>query len=152
MTTLWAGHRLLAGFGDAESSTPGDFVEFSILWDGDPASMPGWDQPNFAAEFHMPGSNVNVIQLLGLGPLTRSFTVLCENATAYEYLAGLQQTTGTLRVPAAMNRLKVATEVDYFGAMVADIPDVTLTGLTGELDWTDGPVTALASFWRSSRT
>lgn len=151
MTTLFR-HRVLAGFGDADNATLGAFVPFSILWDGEPAAMPGWAQQSYDAEFHVPGSDRNIIQLLGRGAITREFTVLCEDMATYEQLAALQQTTGTLRVPAAMNRLAVATERDLAGDLVADIPDVVLRGLTGELAWVDGSVTALASFWRSART
>lgn len=150
MTTLWT-YRYIAGFGDATSATVGDWVSFAIVWDGDIAAMPGWDQVNQTAQNHIPGSDTNIFFLLGLGPLTRSFTVLCPDKTTYAYLAALQQTQGTLRVPAAMNELDIATEVDESGTLVADISDVVLDSLTGVQVWTDGCVTAQASFWREGR-
>lgn len=150
MSTLFT-HRLLSGFGDATSADVGAFVEFSIIWDGDIATMPGWDQQGQAARYHVPGGDLNIIQLLGNGELTRAFTVLCPSKAAFAQLAALQQTEGTLRVPAAMNELDIATETNYFGQLVADIPDVVLTDLTGVRVWTDGCVSAQASFWREGR-
>ena len=151
MATLFD-YRLLAGFGDAESAEVGGFVEFSILWDGELAAMPGWDQATQSAAYHVPGGDRNILCLLGHGELRRSFTVLCADKTAYAQLAALQQYQGTLRVPAAMNELDIATEVDYGGTIVADIPGVVLESLTGARVWTDGCVSALASFWREGRT
>jgi hypothetical protein len=150
MGTLFT-HRLLAGFGDATSADVGDFVEFSILWDGDIAAMPGWDQPAQAATQHVPGGNVNIVSLMGLGELNRSFKVLCPSKSDYNALARLQQVQGTLRVPAQMNELDIATETNYFGQLVADIPDVVLLGLTSVQVWTDGCVSAQAAFWREGR-
>jgi len=145
-------HRLLAGFGDTTSAVQGDFVEFSILWDGDVASMPGWSQTAQTAEFHVPGSNTNIIQLLGMGPLSRAFSVLCESRAVYADLCALLQQSHTLRVPAAMNELDIAVEADYAGDIVADIPAVVLTSLTSVQVWNDGAVSALAMFWRAGRT
>lgn len=150
MTTLFT-HRLLSGFGDATSADVGAFVEFSILWDGDIASMPGWDQMNQSAPNHIPGSNTNIVFLMGHGALTRSFSVLCPTRKAYAQLAALQQYEGTLRVPALMNELDIATEVDYSGQLVADIPSVVLLELTYARVWTDGAVSAQAMFWRGGR-
>jgi hypothetical protein len=151
MSTLYT-YRLLAGFGDATSAEVGDWVEFSILWDGDLASMPGWEQPSQSAGYHIPGSDTNIIFLMGMGELRRSFRVLCPSKTAYAHLAGLQQYEGTLRVPAVMNELDIATEVDYSGQLVADIPDVVLEGLGGVRVYTDGTVEATAAFWRGGRS
>lgn len=151
MSTLFA-YRPVAGFGDASSAEVGDFVEFGILWDGDIASMPGWEQPNQSATHHVPGSNTNIIFLMGMGELRRSFRVLCKSKAAYAHLAALQQSTGTLRVPAAMNELDVATEVNVSGTLVADIPSVVLEGLSGVRVSVDGAVEVSASFWRSGRT
>ena len=150
MTTLFS-YRLLAGFGEAASAEVGGFVEFSILWDGAIASMPGWDQANQDAENHIPGSNRNIVFLMGHGALSRSFSVLCPTRKAYAQLAALQQYQGTLRVPALMNELDIATEVDYSGQLVADIPNVVLRSLTGAQVWTDGAVSAQALFWREGR-
>lgn len=152
MTTLWNTTRLLAGFGDATSPDVGDFVEFAILWDGDVGDMPGWEQQGQSAVNHVPGGNINIIFLMGLGELSRSFRVLCPSKAAFAQLAALQQYQGTLRVPAAMNELDVATEVDYSGSLVADIPDVVLLGLSGTRVYVDGCVEATAAFWRGSRT
>jgi hypothetical protein len=151
MSTLYT-YRLLAGFGDATSAEVGDWVEFAILWDGDLASMPGWEQPSQSAGYHIPGSDTNIIFLMGMGELRRSFRVLCPSKTAYAHLAGLQQYEGTLRVPAVMNELDIATEVDYSGQLVADIPDVVLEGLGGVRVYTDGTVEASAAFWRGGRS
>lgn len=151
MTTFWT-YRLLAGFGDATSSVVGDFVEFALLWDGDAATMPGWDQVNQSASYHVPGSDTNIVFLMGQGALSRSFSVLCPTKKAYAHLAALQQYEGTLRVPAAMNELDIATEVDYSGTLVADIPNVVLLELTGARVHTDGAVSAQAMFWRAGRT
>jgi hypothetical protein len=151
MSTLYT-YRLLAGFGDATSAEVGDWVEFAILWDGDLASMPGWEQPSQSAGYHIPGSDTNIIFLMGMGELRRSFRVLCPSKTAYAHLAGLQQYEGTLRVPAVMNELDIATEVDYSGQLVADIPDVVLEGLGGVRVYTDGTVEATAAFWRGGRS
>lgn len=150
MTTLYT-YRLLSGFGDATSADVGAWVEFAILWNGDIASMPGWEQPAQDATYHVPGGNINIIFLLGLGELQRTFTVLCPTKTAYAQLCALQQYEGTLRVPAAMNELDVAVETDYSGQLVADIPDVVLRSLTGVQNWTDGCVSAQALFWRAGR-
>lgn len=150
MTTLWT-HRLLAGFGDATSAEEGGFVEFSILWDGDLANMPGWDQANQSAGYHVPGSNTNIVFLMGQGALTRAFSVLCPTKKAYAQLAALQQYEGTLRVAAAMNELDVAVERDFSGDLVADIPNVVLLELTRARVWIDGAIEAQASFWRSGR-
>jgi len=150
MSTLYT-YRLLAGFGDATSAEVGAYVEFAILWDGNLADMPGWDQANKSSSSPIPGGNRNLIFLMGLGELTRSFRVLCPTKTAYAQLARLQQAQGTLRVPAAMNELDIATEVDYSGTVVADIPDVVLLALTGARVWTDGAVEAQAAFWREGR-
>ena len=89
---------------------------------------------------------------MGLGELRRSFRVLCPSKTAYAHLCGLQQYEGTLRVPAVMNELDIATEVDYSGQLVADIPDVVLEGLGGVRVYTDGTVEASAAFWRGGRS
>jgi hypothetical protein len=151
MSTLYT-YRLLAGFGDATSAEVGDWVEFAILWDGDLASMPGWEQLSQSAGYHVPGSDTNIIFLMGMGELRRSFRVLCPSKTAYTHLCGLQQYEGTLRVPATMNELDIATEVDYSGQLVADIPDVVLDGLSGVRVYTDGTVEATAAFWRGGRT
>lgn len=151
MTTRWT-YRLLAGFGDATSADPEDWASFAILWDGDLATMPGWDQAPQSAQTHIPGSNTNIIFLMGLGPLTRSFTVLCPDHATFAVLAGLQQYEGTLRVPAAMNELDVATVVDASGTLVADIPSVVLDSLTSVRVGVDGTVQALAAFWRSGRS
>lgn len=151
MTTLFR-HRIQSGFGDAASADPDDYVEFSILWDGDLANMPGWSQSAQTAEYHIPGSDTNILFLLGKGPLTRGFTVLCETKADYARLAALQQVQGTLRVPAAMNELDIATERDISGDVVADIPSVVLLSLTDPRVWVDGAVQALAAFWRSSRS
>jgi hypothetical protein len=150
MSTLWT-YRLLAGFGDATSADVGDFVEFSILWDGNIADMPGWSQANQSSGYHIPGSNTHIVFLMGHGALNRSFTVLCPSRKAYAELAALQQYQGTLRVPALMNELDIATEVDYSGQLVADIPDVVLLDLTGTRVYPDGCVSAQASFWREGR-
>lgn len=151
MTTNFA-FRPQSGFGNAASATPGAWVAFAILWDGDVASMPGWDQKNFTADLHFPGSDTNVQQQLGRGPLTRSFQVMCASQSDFDDLAELQQTKGTLRVPSAMNDLGVAVEVDVSGRIFADIPSVLLQDLTGVQVWTDGCVSASAFFWRSSRS
>jgi hypothetical protein len=151
MTTAYT-YRLLAGFGDATSAEVGDWCEFAILWDGDAATMPGWEQPSQSAGYHIPGSDTNIIFLMGLGELRRSFRVLCSSKTAYAALCGLQQYEGTLRVPATMNELDIATEANYSGQIVADIPDVVLEGLSGVRVSVDGTVEATAAFWRSGRT
>mgnify|MGYP006921328719 CR=1 FL=1 len=150
MSTLYT-YRLLSGFGDATSAEVGAFVEFAILWDGDTATMPGWEQPSQVSTYHVPGGNTNLIFLMGLGELTRTFTVLCPTKTAYTQLAALQQTQGTLRVPAAMNELGIATEVDNAGTLVADIPDVVLVSLSAPGVWTDGCISTQAAFWREGR-
>jgi hypothetical protein len=151
MTTAFT-YRLLAGFGDATSAEVEDWCEFAILWDGDLATMPGWEQPSQTAGYHIPGSDTNVIFLMGMGELRRSFRVLCSSKAAYAVLAGLQQYEGTLRVPAAMNELDIATEASYSGQIVADIPDVVLEGLSGVRVGVDGTVEATAAFWRAGRT
>lgn len=150
MTTLWR-HRTLSGFGDPLVPEPERWVSFAILWDGDDASMPGWSQENQKAEHHVPGSNRNIVFLLGLGALTRTFAVSCASRAAFANLAALQQTTGVLRVPAAMNELSVATEIDLYGQVMADIPDVVLLELSEPRVWGDGDVSAQATFWRDGR-
>jgi hypothetical protein len=51
-----------------------------------------------------------------------------------------------------MNELDIATEANYSGQIVADIPDVVLEGLSGVRVSVDGTVEATAAFWRSGRT
>ena len=149
MTTLFT-HRILSGFGDPTDGT--DWVAFSILWDGDPANMPGWEQPSHYAVHHIPGSDRNIVQLLGNGPLSRTFRVLCEDRGAYADLCAHKQTQGSLRVPARMNEVDAAVVRDLHGDLVADIPEVVLLEVTGVRVWVDGAIEAAATFWRSGRT
>ena len=140
--TIW-NHHALSSFGSAS---------FAILWDGDLASMPGWEQAEYVNTIHVPGSDINDTHLMGSGPLTRAFRVLCADRVAYEALHALKRAEGTLRVPAAMNELGIAVEVDYFGDVYAEISDVVLLGLSNVRVWTDGAVEVTAQFQRDSRT
>jgi hypothetical protein len=124
-------------FGDAE---------FRILWDGNVASMPGWERQSYTSSQHIPGSSRTDTFLLGFGPYMRSFTVLCDTESHYQNLEAMQQTEATLRVWAEMHRLAGAEQVVYFGKVYAEIPDVLLVGLSTPDYWTDGSVSCLASF------
>jgi hypothetical protein len=122
-------------------------AEFRVLWDGNEASMPGWEREAFQSTAHIPGSSRSDTFLLGFGPYVRSFSVLCETQSHYRNLKAMQQTEATLRVPAAMNDLDEGTsEVVYFGNVYAEIPDVLLAAVSQPMKWTDGAVQCLATF------
>jgi hypothetical protein len=125
-------------------------VEFNILWDGDLANMPGWEQESFASTVHIPGSNRNVTFLLGNGPYTRTFEVLCDTQSHYTNLKLMRHTEAILRVPAAMNDLDDTgvEEINYFGSAYAEISDVLLVGLSAARVWVDGQRSAFATFQR----
>lgn len=128
--------RSMAAFG---------LAEIRILWDGGLANMPGWEQQSYTNSVHIPGSNITETFLLGVGDLTRTFTVECETPQHYRNLQALVQAEATLRVPAAMNEL-AAREVDYFGQLYAEIDDVVLLGLSAVSVWADGSVSCAATF------
>lgn len=122
-------------------------VEFSILWDGDLADMPGWRLASHAASEHIPGSPHTDTFLMGTGVLVRQFSILCPTKTHYWNLLQMVQHTGELLVPAAMNELPFPEEL-WFGSLMCRIPAVTLMDMGDVRVWNDGAVRAAPTFQR----
>lgn len=108
----------MSGFGAAE---------FQIVHEGE--WLPIWDQRSYTNTIHVPGGNDNETFLMGLSELTVTYTLECDDAAAYATLAGLVQTSGTLRIPQTVAE-NIGSEVDYFGTIYTEYANVTLIGLS----------------------
>jgi hypothetical protein len=137
-------------------------VNFGILWDIDPFSMPGWQQPSYSVDRHVPGGNVNITQLLGHGPLIQTYRLFFENATEFAAFLALRQTTDELTVYGAMCELpqtapdedtgiRAVAEVVLFGRTYKRIQDVLLKEVSGEAYRLDGAVECTALFQMQER-
>lgn len=151
--TVWT-HERHCGFGD---------TTFGILWDSiDPTGMPGWQQDTYSADRHVPGGNVTITQLLGLGPLKQTYRLFFENTTEYSAFLDLKHTTDELTVYAAMCELpqtapdedtgiRAVAEVVIFGNVYKRIQDVLLKDVTGDVIRVDGTCECTALFQLQER-
>lgn len=127
-------------------------THFGILWGNDPMSMPGWQQGSFAETKHVPGSDVNITQLLGLGEAAATYRLFFEDKREFNAFMALRQTTGTLTLFAAMCEFDVPQwETVYFGKTYIDIPDVLLFTTSDERPGVDGTVEVTATFQLQER-
>jgi hypothetical protein len=133
----------ITGFGGAS---------FDILWESNEPALPGWEQQEYVNTVHVPGSDFNDTYFMGSGPLMRALRVVCADRAAYEALHALKRTAGVLRMPATLNELGAAVEVDYFGTIYAELADVTLIGLSDVRVWVHGEIEVTAQFQRDDRT
>lgn len=141
MPTTWTTEQH-CGFGDAN---------FGILWDSsDPYGMPGWEQSGQSETRHVPGSDTNITQLLGLGPLAISYRLFFQATADFEAFMASRQGTGTLTVYAAMCELNVP-EVVLFGSVYKQIPDVLLIDVSAVSLRVDGAVECTATFQLQER-
>lgn len=109
-------------FGDSDAQ-----AAFQIVHEGE--WLPIWEQPAYANTIHVPGGNVNVTFLMGLGPLQVTYTVEFDTPTDYEDMCALQQTIGTLRIPQTVAE-PFGFEVDLSGSIYTEYSDVTLMSLS----------------------
>lgn len=100
---------------------------FQIVHEGE--WLPIWEQPAYSNTIHVPGGNVNVTFLMGLGPLSVTYTVECDTPDDYDDLVALQQTSGTLRIPQTVAE-PFGTEVDLSGTIYTEFSDVTLMSIS----------------------
>jgi hypothetical protein len=116
------------------SMTGFEGTEFRILWDGgdDSTNMPGWSQQSYVVENHIAGSNTTEIDAMGLGPFRRSFRLMTQDKFRMAALRLLQQTSGRLRIPAAMSDLVDADVIEelFAGILYATIDNVLLESLS----------------------
>lgn len=134
-----------------ESLTNFDGVPFRILWDGEATAMATWSRASIVVENHIPGGNVTEVDMMGFGPWKRAFKLECEDRYVFNQLRALQQTEGTLRVPAAMNDLfdaDVSEEMVGTSELYAKIENVLFVRLTDEVIQTDGVCIGTAEFWK----
>jgi hypothetical protein len=151
--TVWTVERH-CGFGE---------TNFGILWDSvDPTGMPGWQQPSYSVDRHVPGGNITITQLLGLGPLTQTYRLLFETTTEYSNFLALKHTSGELTVYAAMCELpqtapdettgiRAVAEVVVFGQIYKRIQDVLLKEVSGDRIVLDGSCECTALFQLQER-
>jgi hypothetical protein len=78
---------------------------------------------------HVPGSNRNIVQLLGIGPETITYRVFLESRDDFRALLALRQTTATLTV-AANGTVVDGTYESIHGVGYLHIADVTLLDVT----------------------
>lgn len=121
---------------------------FQIVHEGE--WLPLWEEASTTNTIHIPGSNRSVTFLLGTGPLVVTWTVECNDATDYAALCALVQSVDTLRMPSVVAE-DMGTEVDLFGAIYTDIPDVTLLNLARPQIALDGSIQVDATFQRETR-
>lgn len=134
----------------AASMTSFAGVSFRVLRLGQGAAIVNsWEQQAISSEEHVPGSNNTDLFLMGLGPKTATWRIETSSIDDYRALEALQQTSGTLRLPTGTST-EAATEVDYFGTIWDEIPDVTLMQLARPVVHMGGKVQADATFWRAS--
>ena len=127
-------------------------THFGILWGDDPMTMPGWQQDSHAETRHVPGGNVNITQLLGLGEVRVDYRLFFEDKVEFNAFMALRQTTGTLTLFAAMCEFNVPEwEIDYFGRAYIEIPDVLLLATSDERPSVDGTVEVTATFQLQER-
>lgn len=127
-------------------------THFGILWGDDPMTMPGWQQESHAETKHVPGGNVNITQLLGLGETTITYRLLFEDKSEFNAFLALRQSTGTLTVFAAMCEFDVPEwETVYFGKAYTEIPSVLLLATSDERIAIDGTVEVTATFQLQER-
>lgn len=122
--------------------------EFQIVHDD--TRLPIWSQESHSVTRHVPGSNVNVTQLLGLGPMTIKYTVECENQERYAALAAAVQTTASLRVPTTIAE-DIGAEEDWFGDVYTEYEGVTLMELRSPIVALDQSITVEATFQLQER-
>ncbi len=131
------------GFGTTTAS-----VWFEILYTGE--LLPTWEQESYTSVKHVPGGNVNVLFLLGMGPLTVTWTLEFANPRDYQDMTALVQTVGTLRIPQSVAE-RFGTERDLSGVLYTEYSDVTLLSLSGAGVAVGGAIEAQAPFWREGR-
>jgi len=137
-------------------------VNFGILWDMDPYSMPAWQQVPQSVDRHVPGSNNTITQLLGFGPLTQTYRLLFDDTTEYAAFMELRQTRDVLTVYAAMCELpqtaadettgvRAVADVVLFGRTYKRIQDVLLKETTSDAVRLDGACECTALFQLQER-
>lgn len=129
----------MSGFGAAE---------FQIVHEGE--WLPIWEQDAFDNTIHVPGGNENETFLLGLGPLVVTYTLECDDQDAYATLAGLMQTTGTLRIPQTIAE-NIGSETAYFGTTYTEYSNVTLKALRNGRIALDQSIQVEATFQMQER-
>ena len=142
-TTIWT-TEAHCGFGG---------TNFRIYWDdSNPFGMPGWAQSAQSVTRHVPGGNVNITQLLGLGHLSIAYRLFFETPTEFNAFMDLRQTAGVLTVFAAMCEFNMpAWEVVNFGDTYLNIPDVTLMDVSDVSTQVDGRTDCTALFQLQER-
>ncbi len=132
------------GFGTADA-----FVPFEILYTSE--LLATWEQPSYTATKHVPGSDINILFLLGLGPLTVTWTLEFANTDAYRDMTALVQTMGTLTIPQSIAE-RFGYERDLSGVLYTEYRDVVLLSLSGAGVAVDGVIEADATFYREARS
>lgn len=124
-------------------------VLFGIRANDETGDLPEWASQGVLATRHVPGSNRNITQLLGMGPQTVTYRVFCETRGDYRALLALRQTTATLTVVA--NGTVAEGEYESIHGMgYLRIADVTLLDVTNPVFEIDQVVEADATFIRSN--
>lgn len=121
---------------------------FQIVHEGE--WLPMWEPTSNYAIAPIPGSNSSVTFLLGTGVLTATWTVECDTQDDYALLTALLQAEGTLRMPTAVAE-RMGVEVNYFGQLYTEIPDVTLLELKQPQIALNGCVQVTCTFLREGR-
>ena len=121
---------------------------FQIVHEGE--WLPMWEPTSNYNVIPIPGSNSSVTFLMGTGVLTATWTVECDDQSDYALLAALLQSEGTLRMPSVVAE-DMGAEVDLFGAIYTEIPDVTLLELKSPQIALNGCVQVTCTFSREGR-
>lgn len=123
-------------------------ADFDILYTGE--LLPAWEQESYTSVKHVPGGNANVLFLLGLGPLTVTWTLEFATPADYRDMTALVQQQGTLRIPQSIAE-RFGYEADLSGVLYTEFSDVVLLSLSGAGVAVDGVVEAQATFYREGR-
>lgn len=123
-------------------------VPIRILWPETSLSMPDWEIAPVSNTRHIPGSNRNTTQLLGLGPSVLTHRLWLDTRDDYRALEALVQTTGSLVLFAEMTTAE-ETYLDIHGEGHAQFDDVLLKSLSGKEVFPDGTVETTAVFEKS---
>lgn len=128
-------------------------VPIRILWPETSLSMPDWQPVSLRNTRHIPGSNRNVTQTLGLGQSTLTHRIWLDTLDDYRALEARLQTTGALVLVAEMTTI-ADTYVDIHGEGHIQIDDVLLADLTDKQIFPDdgGPRVEVTAVFEKSFT
>lgn len=123
-------------------------VPIRIMWPDTSLSMPDWEPQPISNTRHIPGSNRNITQTLGLGPHRVTHRLWLDTHDDYRDLEALLQTEGTLVLFAEMTTA-AGTHVDIHGEGHLQITSVLLASLSDRALFPDGTVEVTAVFEKS---